>query len=381
MYLNGKILYHGVVLALLTTSISHRAHADNQLGVEVRAAKVCAGVGQTGWNAQGPLKVDNLSVQGDPNGTITVERDGVDLGKFDKGTYQDYTTCLMEMTKLLLTPSYSNGGPKQDAEEERRFLADAASLIDSLGDPSEAKRTAAAIALRPYAGNDRTQTFAVSALAYALGTETSPDVQQAIAASLVAAGAPSLDPLKAVVSRENGVLSAEFYKVGDACFGLRPDRANALIHIRARQTAVILAAEGISRIGKSAVDLSGARLKCYPFDGLTEQFDGAKFNDAVLTGASLYRKKLRNADLSDAEAIDTEFTFADMTGVTVTTKTDFRDALMECVTLTGAKGVTPIQLESLLGSAKSLAGARLDPEVAGSLKDKVNPPGAKPCEY
>ena len=90
---------------------------------------------------------------------------------------------------------------------------------------------------------------------------------------------------------------------------------------------------------------------------------------------------MRKADLSDAEAINAEFTFADMTGVMVTTKTDFRDAVMECVTLTGVKGVTPTELEGLLRSTKSLAGARLDPEVGNSLKDKVNPPGAKPCEY
>src|SRR5262249_44094189 len=47
---------------------------------------------------------DNLSVQGDVSGTITVKRDGVDLGKIEKGTYQDYTKCLLAMTDLLLHP-------------------------------------------------------------------------------------------------------------------------------------------------------------------------------------------------------------------------------------------------------------------------------------
>lgn len=241
---------------------------------------------------------------------------------------------------------------KQNGEEDRRFRTDAAGLIDSLGDASEAKRTAAAIALRPYTANDRTQTLAIGGLAYALGAETLPDVQQAIAASLIAASAPSLDPLKEVVSRENAIVSTDFYKVGDACSGLSPDQANALTRLRARQTAVILAAEAISRIGKSAVDLSGANLKCYPFHGLADRFDGAKFIDAVLSSASFYRKSLRNADLSRAEALNTEFTFADMTGATVTKDTNFTGALMACVTLTGAKGVTATEMERLLRSAR-----------------------------
>jgi hypothetical protein len=101
-----------VAVTLLITAMLNTASAED--GVEVRAAKVCAGMGQAGWNAQGPLKVDNLSVQGDVNGTITVKRDGVDLGKIDKGTYQDFTSCLIGMTKLLLpspTPPQSNPRP------------------------------------------------------------------------------------------------------------------------------------------------------------------------------------------------------------------------------------------------------------------------------
>ena len=74
-------------------------------GPEIRAAKVCLGVGQSGWNAQGPLKIDNLSVQGDVSGNITVKRDGVDLGKIEKVTYENYTTCLSTVIKLLSAPS------------------------------------------------------------------------------------------------------------------------------------------------------------------------------------------------------------------------------------------------------------------------------------
>jgi hypothetical protein len=104
------IIINAILIAMLPASISDVAHGQDT--VEVRAAKVCAGVGQSGWDAQGPLKVDNLSVQGDVNGSITVKRDGVDLGKIDKGTYQDYTSCLIEITKLLLPPPPPPVSPK-----------------------------------------------------------------------------------------------------------------------------------------------------------------------------------------------------------------------------------------------------------------------------
>jgi formylglycine-generating enzyme required for sulfatase activity len=50
---------------------------------------------------QGAFNVGNLSVQGNGSGTVTIKRDGVDLGKIEQGAYKDYTLCLIEMTKLL----------------------------------------------------------------------------------------------------------------------------------------------------------------------------------------------------------------------------------------------------------------------------------------
>jgi Pentapeptide repeats (8 copies) len=263
------------------------------------------------------------------------------------------------------------------ADDDYRFRSDAGHLIDSLGDSSEAKRTAAAIALQPYMADPRTQALTIGALAYALGVDTSLDAQQAMADSLVKFGEPALGLLRKVVSQENAIVSVEFDKVGDACKDLSPAQANALTRLRARQSAVILAATAISRITKSAVDLSGAHLKCYQFDGLVDQFDRAKFADAVLTGASFYRKSLKNADLTDAEAINAEFTFADLSGATVSNKTDFSGALMDCVALIGVKGLN----ENQLRATRSLQGARLDPVLAAALGDRINPPGAKPCEY
>jgi hypothetical protein len=109
---NNHLVYLTLISALGSLSISYQSMA--QEGIEVRAAKVCAGVGETGWNAQGPLKVDDLSVQGDVSGTITVKRNGVDLGKIEKGSYQNYTSCLIEVIKLLAPPPPATPRPRQE---------------------------------------------------------------------------------------------------------------------------------------------------------------------------------------------------------------------------------------------------------------------------
>jgi hypothetical protein len=267
------------------------------------------------------------------------------------------------------------------ADDDNRFRADASHLIDSLGDSSETKRAAAAIALRLYTADSRTQLAAVGALAYALGAETSLDVQHAIAASLVEAGAPARDLLRDVVSRENAIVASDFDKVGDKCTGLTPERASELTRLRARQSAVILAAEAISSIdikrgAKSIIDLSHANLKCYEFYRLPNQFDQVDLTDAGLSGASLYHKSLKGAVLTHAEAINAELNFADLTGATVT-DADFAGADMQCVTLVGTKGLTMDQL----AHAKSIEGARLDKGLDAALRDATNPRGAKPCEY
>src|SRR5258708_5083054 len=101
---------HVVILLFLTPHVSFA----QQEGVEVRAARVCAGIGQGGGNFQGNFNVGNLNIQGNANGTVTVKRDGVDLGKIEQGTYRDYTSCLIEVIKLISITS-----PRGDAPAAR----------------------------------------------------------------------------------------------------------------------------------------------------------------------------------------------------------------------------------------------------------------------
>lgn len=69
--------------------------------IEERASKACAGWGNTTNKSQGAVTIDNLSIKGDGQGTITVYRDGVDLGHFSSGTFDQYHKCLIEVIKLI----------------------------------------------------------------------------------------------------------------------------------------------------------------------------------------------------------------------------------------------------------------------------------------
>lgn len=95
------LLCAGTLLACMLSSIY--AVADDT--IELRAARVCAGVAKSGWDAKGPLEIDNLRVGGsDVEGNISVSRDGVDLGGIDKGTYKDYKECLVTVLNILTRP-------------------------------------------------------------------------------------------------------------------------------------------------------------------------------------------------------------------------------------------------------------------------------------
>jgi hypothetical protein len=73
-----------------------------QEGPEVRAARVCVGIGNTDLRAQGPLHIDNLIVSGDANGTLTISNStGATLGALPKGSYDKYVDCLTTITRLL----------------------------------------------------------------------------------------------------------------------------------------------------------------------------------------------------------------------------------------------------------------------------------------
>jgi hypothetical protein len=114
--IHGRSLYAAAAVALAI--LPGRAFA--QEGVELRAARVCAGIGQQGGSFQGTFNVENLRVEGNANGTATVKRDGVDLGKIEKGTYQDYSKCLIEVIKLI-TPKSQNVPPGPSATESWVF--------------------------------------------------------------------------------------------------------------------------------------------------------------------------------------------------------------------------------------------------------------------
>jgi hypothetical protein len=73
-------------------------------GVEQRAARVCAAIGSGTLKSQGAFDVDNLNIKGNANGTLTISREGVDLGQSAKGTYENYTSCLIQVMKLLAPP-------------------------------------------------------------------------------------------------------------------------------------------------------------------------------------------------------------------------------------------------------------------------------------
>jgi hypothetical protein len=82
-----------------SVSIDHTVRAQD--GIEVRAARVCAGMGQMNSTGQGALKIDNFDLQATTNGTVTIKRDGVDLGKVERGTYESYRLCLTEVMRIL----------------------------------------------------------------------------------------------------------------------------------------------------------------------------------------------------------------------------------------------------------------------------------------
>jgi hypothetical protein len=97
----GSIIFH---LLFVTGGLvfGHAARAEDP--IEIRAARVCAGIGQINSESQGTIKIDNLDLRATTNGTVTIRRDGVDLGKIDKGTYESYTACLIAVMKLLAQP-------------------------------------------------------------------------------------------------------------------------------------------------------------------------------------------------------------------------------------------------------------------------------------
>ena len=87
------------VAAILSILLTETAVAEQE--VEGRAQRVCAGIGQMGSSFQGSFNVDDLSIQRDANGTVTLARGGVKLGEIGRASYADHLVCLVEVAALI----------------------------------------------------------------------------------------------------------------------------------------------------------------------------------------------------------------------------------------------------------------------------------------
>jgi hypothetical protein len=70
-------------------------------GVEARAERVCTLIAQTGTRFQGAFDVDDLNIQTEVNGTVTLKRGGIKLGEIGQKSYIDHTVCLVEVMALI----------------------------------------------------------------------------------------------------------------------------------------------------------------------------------------------------------------------------------------------------------------------------------------
>src|SRR5262245_6558202 len=95
-----KPAYIGFVAAASLAALLGETAAADQ-AVETHAQQVCAGIGQTGPNSQVSFKVDDLNIQRDANGIVTLKRDGVKLGEIAQNSYLDHTVCFVEVMALI----------------------------------------------------------------------------------------------------------------------------------------------------------------------------------------------------------------------------------------------------------------------------------------
>ena len=98
---NGHLMTSIVPIVALGTMLTAEWSVAEE-GIEIRAARVCAGLAHLDLTAQGSLKIDNFSVQADnAKGTATIKKDGVDIATMDKLTYEKYSDCLFKMVSVL----------------------------------------------------------------------------------------------------------------------------------------------------------------------------------------------------------------------------------------------------------------------------------------
>jgi hypothetical protein len=87
------------VAAILTSLLTGTVFAEQE--VEARAEHVCARIGQTSPSLQGSFNVDDLNIERDADGTVTLGRGGVKLGEIGRTSYADHLVCLVEVTALI----------------------------------------------------------------------------------------------------------------------------------------------------------------------------------------------------------------------------------------------------------------------------------------
>jgi hypothetical protein len=70
-------------------------------GVESRAERICTRIAQTGAQFQGTFDIDDLNIQSEVNGTVTLKRGRVKLGEIEQKSYVDHTVCFIEVMALI----------------------------------------------------------------------------------------------------------------------------------------------------------------------------------------------------------------------------------------------------------------------------------------
>jgi hypothetical protein len=88
-----------VVAAALVAFLTRISIAAD--GVESRAECICTRIAQTGAQFAGTFEIDDLNVQSEVNGTVTLKRGGIKLGEIGQKSYVDHTVCLVEVMALI----------------------------------------------------------------------------------------------------------------------------------------------------------------------------------------------------------------------------------------------------------------------------------------
>ena len=88
-----------VVAAAVMACLTRISVAED--GAESRAERICTRIAQTGGRFQGAFDVDDLNIQTEVNGTVTLKRGGIKLGEIGQKSYVDHTVCLVEVIALI----------------------------------------------------------------------------------------------------------------------------------------------------------------------------------------------------------------------------------------------------------------------------------------